>query len=141
MPSIQQGIIAAALMAAFASPVFADGDAANGEKAFRKCAACHTATEDGPSRIGPNLFDIVNRPTAEAEGFAYSDPMAALGEEGHIWSAEELDKFLEDPKGMVPGTKMAFPGVKKPEERADLIAYLTSVSPGAGEAEPEAAAE
>ncbi|WP_240643467.1 c-type cytochrome [Paracoccus siganidrum] len=135
MRSIQHGMIAPALMAALvtalAAPAFADGDAANGEKAFRKCAACHTITEDGPSRVGPNLYDIVGRTTGAVDGFAFSAPMTELGEEGHVWTPEELDRFIEDPKAVVPGTKMAFAGIKKPEERADLVAYLLSVSPGA----------
>lgn len=109
MPSIQQGIIAAALMAAFASPVFADGDAANGEKAFRKCAACHTATEDGPSRIGPNLFDIVNRPTAEAEGFAYSDPMAALGKKAMSGRPKNWTSSSKTPRAWFRAPRWPFP--------------------------------
>lgn len=131
MFSIQRGLVAAALMTAFAVPALADGDAANGEKIFRKCAACHTINEGGPSRVGPNLHGVVGRTTGTIEGFKFSDVMVKAGEEGHVWTTEELDKFSENPKAVMPGTKMSFPGIKKPEERADLVAYLVSMSPDA----------
>ena len=91
--------------------------------------ACRTVIGKGaPNKAGPNLHDIVGRKTASLEGFTYSDAMKKLGEEGHVWTPEEIDHFIADPKAMVAGTKMAFAGVKKPEERADIVAYLQSLS-------------
>ena len=127
MSSKLRGILAVSLITAFAAPAFAEGDAAKGEKIFKKCAACHATAADGPSKAGPHLFGVVGRQTAGVEGFAYSAKMKALGEEGHIWTEEELAKFLENPKGMVPGTKMSFAGLKKADERTDLVAYLATL--------------
>ena len=70
---------------------------------------------------------MVGRTSGTLEGFTYSDAMKKLGEEGHVWTPEEIQKFVENPKQMVPGTKMTFIGLKKPEERADLVAYLQSL--------------
>lgn len=140
MSSPIRSALAAALILT-AAPALAEGDPAKGEKVFKKCMACHAVEADAPKKVGPNLHLIVNRPTAIVEGFAYSDAMKALGAEGHVWTPEELDKFLESPKTLVPGTKMTFAGLKKPEERADVIAYLTSLGVTEGGAAPEAATE
>lgn len=96
------------------------GDAAAGEKLFRRCAACHKL-EEGAKAVGPHLAGIVGRDVASVEGFAYSDAMAA--HEG-TWTPEELSAFIADPKGYVPGTKMAFAGLKDEKDRIDLITYL-----------------
>lgn len=120
-------ILAAALAALSALPARADGDPSKGEKVFKKCAACHSTEAGGPSKAGPNLHDVVGRTSGTLEGFTYSDAMKKLGEEGHVWTPEEIEKFVENPKQMVPGTKMTFIGLKKPEERADLVAYLQSL--------------
>lgn len=133
MTGFARGALAASLIA-LAAPALADGDIAKGEKVFKKCLACHSVEAGAKAKVGPNLHDVVGRQTGTAPDFKYSDPMAALGAEGHIWTAEELDKFLTDPKGMVPGTKMSFAGLKKPEERADVIAYLVSLNPAGAEA-------
>lgn len=122
-----RGLAALVALSLVALPALADGDPAKGEKVFKKCAACHTSEAGGPSRVGPNLHDVVGRTSASLEGFAYSDAMKKLGAEGHVWTPEELDKFVENPKQLVPGTKMTFPGIKKPEERADLLAFLQSL--------------
>lgn len=123
--------------------LLASADVAEGEKIFRKCKACHTVEKDGKSRSGPNLYDIVGGPVAAREGFKYS---GALSEYGGEWSPERLDAFLEKPKDEVKGTRMSFPGLKKPEDRAALIAYLASHSDepmgfGAAAAAQEASAE
>lgn len=124
--------IAAALTAALAGPGLAqDGDPAAGEKVFRKCAACHAAKEGGASRVGPNLYGVVGRTTGTVEDFRYSGVMTEAGENGHVWTVEELDIYLQNPKTLMPGTTMAFVGLKNPKERADVIAYLVSVSPDA----------
>jgi cytochrome c len=99
--------------------LMAAADAAKGETVFKKCAACHKL--DGANAVGPHLDAVVGRPVASVEGFAYSDGMHAHGGD---WTPEALFAFLEDPKGVVPGTKMAFAGLPKPEDRANVIAYL-----------------
>lgn len=136
-----RGVFAAGLIAAFTLPAVAEGDAAKGEKVFKKCLACHAIKEGAPNKVGPNLRDVIGRKTASVEGFVYSDVMKKMGEEGHIWTGEEVDKFIENPKAFAAGTKMAFAGLKKPEERADLVAYLTSLNPEGAAAAAEAPAE
>jgi cytochrome c len=108
-----------------ASPVWADGDVANGEKIFKKCAACHTATEK-TNKVGPYLLGVVGRPIASAENYQYSDAMKQYAASAKTWDEEKLNVYLENPRAVVHGTKMVFPGLKKPEDRADLIAYLKS---------------
>ena len=106
-----------------ATPAFAVGDAASGEKIFIKCKACHE-NEQGVNKIGPTLKGIVGRKTASIADFKYSDAMAAKGAEGQVWDEATLAAYLPDPKAYVPGTKMAFAGLKNPQEVADIIAYL-----------------
>ena len=105
--------------------LLADADLAKGQKVFKKCAACHTVDEGGKNKVGPNLWNIVNRPIATHEGFSYSEAMAEL--EG-TWDFERLSAFIADPKDNVPGTKMAFKGVSKDGARANVLAYLRSLS-------------
>lgn len=117
-----------AAMALAAAPVFASpalaqatGDAAAGEKVFNQCKACHTI-EAGKNRVGPSLHGVVGRQAGSVEGFTYSPAMKSSG---LTWTPENLDKYLTDPKAMVLGNKMAFAGLKKPEDRANVIAYLS----------------
>jgi cytochrome c len=109
----------------FSPTALADGDAAKGESVFKRCAACHSATEK-TNKTGPYLVGIVGRPVASAEGYTYSAAMKAFSEKTRDWNEDTLRVYLENPKLAVPGTRMAFVGVKKPEEIADLIAYLKS---------------
>lgn len=104
------------------SEVMASADAAKGEKVFGKCRACHKL--DGNDAVGPHLNGVVGRQVASAPGFAYSDGMVAHREDAPEWTPEALQLFLENPKGVVSGTKMSFGGLKKIEDRANLIAYL-----------------
>src|SRR5690606_40457268 len=99
-----------------------------GAAAVRKCQACHNFAEGEPNKSGPYLYDVVGGTKAHAEGFAYSDILEQQKAEGQVWSYENLDAFLENPKGYAPGTKMAFAGVKSAEERADILAYLSTLS-------------
>ncbi len=112
----------AALML-LATPALADGDAAAGEKIFIKCKACHE-NEQGVTRVGPTLKGIVGRKTASIADYKYSDGMAAKGTDGQVWDEATLAAYLPDPRAAVPGTKMAFAGLKNPQEIEDLIAYL-----------------
>jgi len=100
-------------------------DAAAGEKAAAKCKACHSFEKGGPNKVGPNLWDIVGAKQAHLDNFKYSDAIAGLGGE---WTYDALDQYLASPRDYAPGTKMVFPGLKKPEERAAVIAYLRSLS-------------
>src|SRR5690606_3675001 len=103
-------------------------DPAAGETAFRKCVACHTADDGGPNKAGPNLFDIVNRPVASHEGFSYSSAMRGFAEGGTTWTFEHLSEFLKAPRSYVPNTAMAFAGIRNPQEEANLLAYLRTLS-------------
>lgn len=115
------------------SPLLASADVVKGEKVFKKCAACHTVDDGGANKVGPNLWDIVNRPLGEYAGFNYSSALVAFAAETPTWDYEALNKFLAKPKAYIKGTAMGFAGVKKEQERADLIAYLRSL---AGEPAP-----
>jgi cytochrome c len=111
---------AAAFMSA--APTLAQ-DAALGEKVFLKCKTCHE-NDKGVNRVGPTLKGVVGRKTGSVEGFNYSQAMAAKGTEGLIWDDANLTAYITDPKTFIPGNKMAFPGIKKPDELANLIAFL-----------------
>lgn len=98
------------------------GDAAKGAKIFKtKCAQCHTVAPGAPHKQGPNLNGLLNRQSGQAEGYSYS---AANKNSGVIWTDETLFEYLLAPKKYIKGTKMVFAGLKKPQERRDLIAYL-----------------
>lgn len=101
--------------------VYASADPGKGERVFNKCKACHKL--DGNNATGPHLDGVVDRPIASVDGFAYSDALASL--DGN-WTPQELDHWLEDPKGYAPGNKMTFNGLNKIEDRANLIAYLAT---------------
>ena len=112
-------------VAAFPSnPVFAEGDAELGERVFRRCVACHAVGEDAKNKVGPVLNGIVDEEIASIEGFRYSDAFLAKKEEGFVWTDEALDEYLRKPAELIPGTKMAFPGLPKDEDRLNVIAYL-----------------
>ena len=116
------------LLAAFAVAVAAMGsspasaqDAAAGEKVYKKCKACHSL-EDGKNKVGPHLAGIVGRAKGSVEGYKYSKAM--MEADDFVWDDANLDAYLKKPKEFLPKGKMSFPGLKKDEDRANIIAYL-----------------
>lgn len=110
---------ASALMTLIAAPALA-ADPAAGEKVFNKCKACHEVKEP-KNKVGPHLVGIIGRQAGSVEGFKYSDAMKSAG---IAWTEENIAAYMKDPKDFIKGNKMAFPGLKKDEEIADLLAYL-----------------
>ena len=102
--------------------LLADADPAAGERVAKKCTACHTFNDGGANRVGPNLYDLLGRMIASFGGYNFSDALQAKS--GEAWAYDNLDAFLASPKTWVPGTKMSFAGIKKPGDRAALLAYL-----------------
>lgn len=94
-----------------------------GKKVFNRCKACHDV-EQPRNKVGPHLVGIVGRPAGALPDYAYSDAMKAAGTGGLVWDETKIAEYMTDPKGMIPGNKMAFAGLKKPEDIANLIAYL-----------------
>lgn len=116
-----------AMKAAGPEPIMhliATADVARGEKLSKACAACHSFDNGGPSMVGPNLWGTVGSKKGHMDGFAYSD---ALLEKGGDWNYDSLNKFLWKPKSYISGTKMNYVGIKKPEDRAAMIAWLRTL--------------
>lgn len=112
---------------------------ADGEKLFRRCAACHGTESGEPHRTGPNLYNTVGHEVGGHAGFNYS---AALQQFNDVWTFEHLDEYLANPKAYIPGNKMAFAGLRKPEDRAAVIVYLnTKMDTPLPLPEPEAEAD
>ena len=121
------GVLAGLLLASAPPGVLAAGSSAQGEKVFKKCAACHIVAP-GRKKVGPSLHGVIGRTAGTADGYRYSKAMAAYGQSGVVWGADTLNVYLEAPRKVVKGTKMSFPGLKKAQDRADVIAYLKKVS-------------
>lgn len=116
-------LVIAVVALAAAGNAHAGGDATRGKAVFRQCQSCHSVDE-GANRIGPSLFHVVDRPAASVPNYHYSDAMTAFGAAGHKWDEATLAAYLQAPRDYIPGVKMAFVGIRKPEAIADIIAYL-----------------
>ena len=121
--------LATVLAALAAGPALAEGDAARGEKSFKKCMACHTAGEGQPSRVGPNLHNVFGRVVGSLEGFRYSKPYQAARDTGETWTPEKFLAFIENPRDVYTPSTMVI-AIKDEQERKDLLAYLLTESPG-----------
>jgi cytochrome c len=121
--------LGAFLFLALSSQAFAEGDATKGKAAFAKCAICHQVGPGAKTLVGPELNGIVGRKAANVADYAYSPGMKKLGEEGFVWNEQNLDKWIADPKAMLPESPMSlsFQGIQSPEQRADIIAYLKTL--------------
>ena len=116
--------IALALLASSSIAAQAAGDAKAGANVFKRCAVCHTSDKGGGDGLGPNLYGIIGRKAATRSGYAYSGP---LQKAGVIWNEASLTKWVAGPARMVPGNKMAFPGITSKKQQSDVVAYLASL--------------
>jgi cytochrome c len=117
--------IAGLAIFALAGPVAAQ-DAAAGQRVFNQCRACHIIENNGRNGVGPNLHTVFGRRAASIEGFRYSANMRTLGEQGHVWTEDNLRAYLRNPKDVVPQGTMSFPGLRNDQQLNDLIAFLRS---------------
>lgn len=121
-------IVAAAMLTASAIPALSEGDVAKGEAVFKRCSACHAIGEGAKNRVGPQLNGIIGRAAGGAPDYTYSAAMKKAGEDGLVWTPEELRDFLSAPKKKIPGNKMALAGISKLEDLDNLIAYIESAA-------------
>ena len=130
---VPRGLMAAVLGAALSSTqAFAleDGDPERGATLYKTCASCHSIGEAARNRVGPHLNEVFGRKAAGVDDYRYSREMARAGADGLVWTVETLDLFIENPKVLVTGTRMAFRGIGAPQDRRDLLAYLRQFSAG-----------
>ena len=126
---MRQTIAALLVATALASPAAAqEGNAEEGAEVFKKCRACHDVGPEAKNKVGPVLNGIIGRKAGTIDGFAYSDANKASGAGGLVWTEDVLFKYLENPLAFMKGTKMAFVGLKDPQDRKDVIAYLKKFS-------------
>ncbi|WP_299880316.1 cytochrome c family protein [uncultured Sulfitobacter sp.] len=114
------------LTLALAAPALAEGDAAKGEKVFRKCKACHAVGDGAKNKVGPMLNGIVDAAAGANAGFKYSDALKAMAADGLVWDEASLTAYLTKPKDFMDGTKMSFPGLRKEADIDNVIAYLAT---------------
>ncbi|MGH1482993.1 MAG: c-type cytochrome [Geminicoccales bacterium] len=119
-------LVAFVTLALTSNAAVADGDVAKGEKVFKKCKTCHFVDKE-KNKVGPHLVGIMGRAAGAVDGFKYSD---AMKESGITWDEESIAAYLIDPKGYIKGNKMAFPGLKKEDQIADVIAYIKEATGG-----------
>jgi cytochrome c2 len=124
MNSVLKSLVAVSALALASGAAHAAGDAAKGADVFKKCKVCHEVGETAKDKVGPTLNGVIGRKIGTEGTFAYSPALKEAGEKGQTWTEENLDKYLTDPRTFMPGNKMAFAGLKKEEDRANVIAYL-----------------
>lgn len=126
---MKRALLALALAAVTPTPALADQAAVDrGAKVFARCKSCHRVGPDARNGVGPHLNGIFGRQAGSVDAFDYSDDMIRMGVDGLVWDHEKLDIYLENPKSLVSRTRMNFPGLKDPAQRADVIAYLRAYS-------------
>lgn len=135
LKSLNRLFLTSALVFSFAAAVQA-ADVKAGEKVFKKCSACHAVGDGAKNKVGPHLNDVFGRTAGTLDGYKYSKAMIKAGEGGLVWNDETMDAFLLKPKKLIKKTKMAFSGLKKDKDRANIIAYLKTYSADADSAEP-----
>jgi cytochrome c len=123
--AVQLAIVAA--IASLSTRAMAEGDPVKGENVFKKCKICHQVGEGAKNQVGPQLNGVIGRKAGSLPDFAYSPAMKEAGEKGLVWNDETIGKYVENPKDFVPKNKMAFVGLKKEDERADVLAYLKTL--------------
>jgi cytochrome c len=126
--TLARAMLAAVLVAASAVEAAETADAERGAQLWVQCRSCHDLGEGARNRVGPHLNGLFGRPAAGIEGYAYSEDMERAGADGLVWTAETIDHYIENPRSLVTGTRMAFRGIDEAEDRADLIAFLRRYS-------------
>ncbi len=124
MMSLVKAAVLGAALAWSASAYAEEGNAEHGKMVFQQCKICHAVGPGAKSGVGPEQNNLVGSKAGARSGYNYSTAMKEAGEKGLVWTPESLNKFLENPKAIVPGTKMVFAGLKSAQDRADVIAYL-----------------
>jgi cytochrome c len=128
--AMMAGLPALALLALGSNQAQAQ-DADAGQRVFNQCRACHAIVATGRNSVGPNLFGIWDRAAGAVEGFRYSAPMRERAAAGLVWNEENLRAYITDPKAVVPGGSMSYPGLRNEQMRNDLIAYIQRASTAA----------
>lgn len=124
---LRNSVAAVLVLSCLGSAALAEGDAVKGETVFKRCMACH-AIDDMSIKTGPSLKGVYGRVAGSFEGYSYSEDLAKMKADGKVWDDALLDQYLTNPKAVAPKGKMSFGGLKKPEDRLDLIAFLKSKS-------------